>query len=43
MNPKLMKFIVKNAFGLAVTTAIGYMIKMERKVEDRIDDHFDAK
>lgn len=41
MNPKFVKFVVKNAFGLAVTAFIGYTIKMERKIEEKIDDHFD--
>lgn len=41
MNPKLMKLIVKGAIGLAFSAAIGYTIKLEKAVEERIDDHFD--
>lgn len=40
MNPKLAKFIVKQGFGLIVAAAIGYTIKMEKKVEARIDEHY---
>jgi hypothetical protein len=41
MNPKLMKFVVKQGLGLAVAALIGYTIKVERKIEDKIDDRFD--
>jgi hypothetical protein len=43
MNPKLMKIIVKGAFGLAISAVIGYTIKMEKKADERIDDYFDSK
>lgn len=40
MSPKLLKFLVKQALGISVSVAIGYTIKMERKVENAIDEHF---
>lgn len=40
MNPKLAKFVVKGAFGFVVSAFIGYVIKAERKFEERIDDHY---
>jgi hypothetical protein len=43
MNPKLVKMLVKGALSLTVATAIGYTIKMEKKAEERIDEHFEAK
>jgi hypothetical protein len=43
MNPKLMKFLVKGAIGLAFSAAIGYTIKLEKKVEGAIDEHYENK
>lgn len=43
MNPKTAKFLTKTAFGLVVSTLIGYAIKAEHQVDERIDRHFDAK
>jgi hypothetical protein len=43
MNPKLMKMLVKGALSLTVASAIGYTIKLEKKAEERIDEHFEAK
>ena len=43
MNPKLMKMLVKGALSLTVASAIGYAIKLEKKADDAIDEHFDAK
>jgi hypothetical protein len=37
MKPQLKKTIVKIVIGTAFSTAIGYVIKLERKIEDRID------
>jgi preprotein translocase subunit Sss1 len=42
VNPKLMKFLVKQSLGLAVAGLIGYTIKLERKIDDKIDEHFDS-
>lgn len=42
-NRKVAKFVTKNAFGLAVAAILGYIIKLEHKVEDRIDEHFDEE
>lgn len=43
MNPKVAKVIVKQGFGLAVAALIGYAIKAEHRVEEKIDDHYDKK
>lgn len=43
MNPKLAKLLVKGALGLAVSAAIGYTIKMENKLGERIDEHFEPE
>ena len=43
MNPKLMKMLVKGALSLTVASAIGYTIKLEKKAEERIDEHFENK
>jgi hypothetical protein len=43
MNEKIVKTIVKGVLGLAFTAAIGYTVKAERKIQDRIDDYYDAK
>lgn len=40
MNPKLAKFLVKQSIGLAFAAAIGYAIKMEKRIETRIDEHY---
>lgn len=42
-NAKLAKFIVKQVLGASVALVIGYMMKMEKKLEDRIDEHYDDK
>uniref|UniRef100_A0AAU7H0I6 Uncharacterized protein n=1 Tax=Streptomyces phage Scarif TaxID=3158858 RepID=A0AAU7H0I6_9CAUD len=39
-KPKAAKFIVKQGIGLIFAAAIGYAIKMEKKIEARIDDHY---
>lgn len=41
MNPKLMKLLVKGTLSISVATVIGYTIKMEKKAEERIDEHFE--
>lgn len=43
MTPKLMKFLAKGAIGLAFSAAIGYTIKLEKKVEGAIDEHYENK
>jgi hypothetical protein len=43
MNPKLQKLILKGAVGFAISAVIGYTIKMEKHIEQRIDDHFVAE
>jgi hypothetical protein len=40
-KPKLSKaFVVKQAVGFIFAAAIGYAIKMEKKIETRIDEHY---
>jgi hypothetical protein len=41
MNPKLAKFAVKAALSGVFALAIGYTIKFESAIGDRIDDHFE--
>lgn len=41
MNPKLAKLIVKGALSIGVSAVIGYMIKMEKEIESRIDEHYE--
>jgi len=43
MNPKVAKFVTKTSLGLAVSALIGIMIKMEHRVDDIIDEHYDDK
>lgn len=43
MDPRLAKLVVKGALGVAVSTVIGFMIKAEHHVDDRIDEHYDKK
>lgn len=43
MNPKLTKLIVKGALGFGISAVIGYTIKMEKRIEERIDEHFDPE
>jgi methylthioribose-1-phosphate isomerase len=40
MNEKIAKMVVKGAVSLGVSALIGYMIKMERRLEQSIDDHY---
>lgn len=40
MKPKLAKFLVKQGLGVIFATAIGFAIKFEKYIEDRIDDHY---
>ncbi len=42
-NPRFAKMITKGIFGLGVSALIGVMIKMEYRVDDKIDAHFDRK
>lgn len=39
-SPKIQKAVLKIGLGLIGSAAIGYLIKAERRVEDRIDEHF---
>lgn len=41
MNPKTMKMLIKFALSLGVASAVGYTMKLEAKVGERIDEHFD--
>lgn len=43
MNSKLAKMIVKSALGFGMSALIGYAVKIEKKIGDRIDDHYDEK
>lgn len=42
MSPKLIKFLVKGSLSLAVSAAIGYAIKAEKRIEEAIDEHYDT-
>ena len=41
MNARTKKFLAKRAIELIAATLIGYIIKAEKKYENRIDDHFE--
>jgi hypothetical protein len=40
MNPKLAKFIAKQGFSIVGAVLIGYIIKTEKKIEAKIDEHY---
>lgn len=40
MNPKILKLITKGVLGVLVSTVIGYLIKFERDIADRLDARF---
>lgn len=40
MNAKLAKMLVKGAVGFVFSAAIGYVIKVEKGIEERIDEHY---
>jgi len=40
MNTKAKKFLVKRGIEFIFAAAIGYLIKTEKKIESRVDDHF---
>jgi hypothetical protein len=42
MNEKLAKFLVKTALSIGVSAVIGYMIKAEKEIENRIDEHYET-
>jgi hypothetical protein len=37
------KFLAKQVLGAVFALAIGYLVKYEHSIEDRIDEHYDAK
>lgn len=41
MNPKLIKGIAKIALSIIGAVAIGYAMKAEQKIEERIDAYYD--
>jgi len=43
MNEKLVKMIVKTALGAATSALIGYMVKVEKKAQVKIDEYYDEK
>lgn len=43
MNPKVAKNASKLAFGIAVTFTLGLIIRLEDRVDNKIDAHYDAK
>jgi hypothetical protein len=40
VNPKTAKFLAKNGIGLLFTLALGFTYKLNKKVDDKIDDYF---
>lgn len=40
MSQRIQKLIVKNLVNVAVLAVIGYTIKLELKIGDRIDAHY---
>lgn len=43
MNPKVAKTGLKICLSLAASAVLGYLVKAEMKIEDKIDDYYDAK
>lgn len=43
IQPRVAKLVIKGVFGLAVSALIGYTIKMEHKVDDKIDEYYDKE
>jgi hypothetical protein len=43
MKPEIAKMAVKGAIGLVFSAAIGYIVKAEHKIDDRIDAHYASK
>lgn len=43
MDAKLKATIVKFALGIATAAVIGYIIKLEHKIDAHIDDHFGSE
>lgn len=42
MNIKTKKFLSKQLLGALFALAIGYLVKYEHGLEERIDEHFDG-
>lgn len=42
MNPKIAKFAIKSALSIGVATLLGYMIKLENRIEDKIDERYES-
>ncbi len=41
MKPKVSKkFLVKQGLGLVATLALGLIVRLEHKIENRIDEHY---
>lgn len=40
MDAKLKKLIIKGAVGLATAAVIGYIIKLEKRLDAHIDEHY---
>jgi hypothetical protein len=43
MNPKLAKMLAKGAVGIPITMALGLLVRVNHKIDDRIDEHYDSK
>lgn len=40
MNPKLAKLIMKQTIGVIFALAIGFAIKFEKNIDERIDEYY---
>lgn len=43
MNPKIQKTLARLALGLAGSAAVGALIKLEKKADEKVVEHFDSK
>lgn len=43
MNPKVAKTGLKICLSLAASAVLGYLVKVEMKLEEKIEDFYDAK
>jgi hypothetical protein len=39
-NPKLAKMVVKGVASVLISTFIGYTVKVGKKIDERIDQHY---
>lgn len=43
MNQKLAKMAAKAVVGSGIAFVLGVIVKLEHRIDDKIDDHYDSK